>query len=249
MFYSPPLYTVYNIWHTAHCQSSLSFRYYFIPFKTLNSLLLLSFFSPPFFALSICRSSHPYSLVIESASTEEAASKVVSEVDRALLAHIMKAVKTTNFRAHFNISRLYVKLFLKWIMFSNTVLAKKNYGRDKIQSTQTFKAIKAISVCKLLCSQSIGDRHRTGLEGATSIPRCCLICEKRSSRARVLLYPLPRRLHFCSTSQWGSVSADSSQLCAERLSCFTIRHHPISSRVPNVLSQYSHGRKTIRKRL
>lgn len=49
----------------------------------------------------------------------------MSEFNGASLLHFVEAIETTDVSAHFNIGRLHVKQFLKWLMSSDTSLAKK----------------------------------------------------------------------------------------------------------------------------
>lgn len=57
--------------------------------------------------------------------TGEVASIVLFKVDHALLVYFVEDIVTTDFCAHFNISRLQVKRFLKWIISSNIVPEKR----------------------------------------------------------------------------------------------------------------------------
>lgn len=62
---------------------------------------------------------------MEAIPNGEPASKIVFEVNCALLFHLVDATETNEFHVHFNISRLYMKQILKLFMFSKTFLAKK----------------------------------------------------------------------------------------------------------------------------
>lgn len=92
----------------------------FYSVSNLNFQASVSFFSQSisFFIFCPC---HPCIFFVELVRIGEPASKTVSEVNRALLAHFLKAIITNYFRAQFNIGRLYVKQILIWALSSNTV--------------------------------------------------------------------------------------------------------------------------------
>lgn len=116
-----------NFW-TSGSSHTLNHLYLFatvpIHFK-LNFRSFFVLFSLSFSVLPILRPSHPYFSDTKPVSTVEVASSAKSKVNRAMLVLLMDAFETTNIRANFNIGRLHVKWFLKWIMFSNIVQAKK----------------------------------------------------------------------------------------------------------------------------
>lgn len=60
---------------------------------------------------------------MESVTTRDAGSKAMTKVNRALQVNFVEAIETMDYRA--NIGRIYVKQFLKWITFLNSVQAKK----------------------------------------------------------------------------------------------------------------------------
>lgn len=111
MFCSDSLYLRYNIWHSAHFQSSLSVRHFSISFSNPIFVFPYPFFSFPIL-LSFFRISNLYRTIMNPVSTKEVASEVVSDVSRALLVHFVEAIEPTDFRAHFNISELQSKQFL-----------------------------------------------------------------------------------------------------------------------------------------
>lgn len=48
----------------------------------------------------------------------------MTKISRTPLKYFVKAIFTKEFCAHFNIGRLRVKQFFKWIMFSSTIPTK-----------------------------------------------------------------------------------------------------------------------------
>lgn len=62
---------------------------------------------------------------MEPLSTGKSASNAMSGVHHLWLVYFMKAIEKNEFCAHINIGRLYVKQFVKWIISSTKIPAKK----------------------------------------------------------------------------------------------------------------------------
>lgn len=66
----------------------------------------------------------------------------------------------------------------------------------------------------------------------------------KDPRGASLQFPLSRRTGFFATILRGSVSADDSQLCKTRLSCYVGPHNRIHFRDPKSFQPYSRCRKS-----
>lgn len=69
-------------------------------------------------------------------------------------------------------------------------------------------------------SHSSEDRLRPSPVGTAFIPHCCGVSWERPLRARVIIYPHPRRTKFRGSNQQGPVSTGSSQLYTPRRCCY-----------------------------
>lgn len=75
------------------------------------------------------------------------------EVRCAWLVYFVEVIETTHFRAHFNISRIRVKKFRKWIMFWTAVPAKKIANVIRAEAGAIFETFEANNICELLWPQ------------------------------------------------------------------------------------------------
>lgn len=76
---------------------------------------------------------------MEPVSTGESVSKAISKINCAFLVQFLVVVKTNEFRAPLSIDMLYEEQFLKRILFSNTVLAKKIADLMKAKASASSK--------------------------------------------------------------------------------------------------------------
>lgn len=116
-------------------------------------------------------------------STEELGSKTTSDINHAFLVHLLKAIKMTEYCAHFNICRLNVKHFLKWTVSSNNVPAKRIKDVMKFEKSAHWNPLKLAMFAGFpdLNLQKIGTGHiRWYWEHPSllrSMPRETVTCE------------------------------------------------------------------------
>lgn len=184
-------------------------------------------------------SSHSYPPITESSFTKEPRSNALSQVRRPLLVYLVEAFETNEFSSHSTICRLHVKQFRKWIIFLNTVavmkiadvmIAKARISFKGFEGTRQacIKSLKPTIIARL-SAFILQELYETGLLGITSIPRCCNVCKEGPTRARVLFHPLPCCTSFCGYNRQEPVSADYSQRCTSRCSCYVGNRNPIRS--------------------
>lgn len=168
--------------------------------------LFFSFFFCPF---------RTYPPVMEPTCNGEAASRVHSENNFAVLLRFVEAIEATDFGAHFNINRPYAKQSLKWIMFSNTVLAKKDADLMRLKEIARLNPSKSLIFASFPDLISLGDSQRTSSADIAVISWCCDVCREKPSRARNLLFAFSRGTEFCDTNQWRSIFGTVSTLSSE----------------------------------
>lgn len=136
------LYLLYNIWHTKHFQSIFFQLLSFLsdPKLVFPSHLFFNFLSIIFFSLSF----RSIFANMEPFLSRDAASKALFKVNRALLVQFQETIETKGFLAHFNIDRLHVMHFLKWTMYSNTVLLKQIADVMRARTSARSKQLKLI---------------------------------------------------------------------------------------------------------
>lgn len=124
-----------------HSQSSLSERYISSlnpnSFVFFSILLILFIFTSLFF-----HPFHTFAPSREPLSTVELESNVKSGANRELLVRLEEAIETNAFRAVFTISRLHMRQFLKWIIFSKMVPAKNIAGVMRTKASSCLKPLK-----------------------------------------------------------------------------------------------------------
>lgn len=115
----------YNSWRAAYPQSSLSDSISFYSNPKFSFLSLLSFL-PILLVVSFILSS------FQSGPTNHdprfscrICVKKVSEVNRAKEVQFVEGIVTSKFRAHFDTSRLSMKQFSKWVVYSRIILMMK----------------------------------------------------------------------------------------------------------------------------
>lgn len=81
--------------------------------------------------------------------------------------------------------------------------SQENCGSDEGQGKSSFEAFEANDDCKLFWSQPLRDKHRSRLVDTAGFSCCYDVCQKRSSREGIFLYPLPHQTDFCDTHHWG----------------------------------------------
>lgn len=95
----------------------------------------------------------------------------MSEIKSALLIHFVEAIETTDFWAHSDIGRLFIKQSHKWITFSNTVSAKKVSEAMRDNASTCSKLLK-LTMFASFVNLSVEGKHGTSLACTASIPRC-----------------------------------------------------------------------------
>lgn len=102
---------------------------------------------------------------MEPVSTEVPASKIMSEVNHALLVHFLDAIETNEFCSCLNLVKLHAKLFLKWIMSLDTISAKTFVDVMRAKASASSKSLKLT----MFACFSDPNLQKTGLEQVQQI--------------------------------------------------------------------------------
>lgn len=179
-----------KIYFTAHSRSALSVSYLFIQFQ--NSIFFHSYLFPFHFTIMIFRfffvyTCQSWNLFFHWRTRVEK----MTEFHFVMLVYFVEVLETNDFHAHFNIATQHVKQFLLWIVSSNIVPAKN------IANVMIAKASARSKPSKIIMFASVHDQYlkATSTEQLWQVLQAILavVAYGRSSRAPVLLSPLPRR--------------------------------------------------------
>lgn len=171
---SPPFYVLYYICNTKRAQLSL-FNHY-LPILTQNSFFLFPFAPFPFPLLSFSLLFFPsISTFYETLFAREPPSNATSELNRGLHFHFVERIKTSKLRARFNVVRLCVNQFHKWIIISNTVPARIIADVMTSKGSVSLKPLELTMFATLLIPVFIRF-SRNSLSGTEILHHCCHSC-------------------------------------------------------------------------
>lgn len=176
--------------------------------------------------------------MIDFVSARKITSEITSEANHLLLINCEETVETTDFHAHFNTGRLHIKQFLKWIMSSSYLLARKIADVMKTKASARLKHFRltmfaSFSNPKLL---EIGTEQVWQVLQASfavaSYEYKILVCES-------LFIPSSSPDSIFWHWTMGTSFFRLFSTCTNRSSCYVGHWNPISSRHSNGFPQYS----------